>query len=100
MGGEMRPPGEKALKDRRSPRRRGRTGTSVRIGSHLRQVRPRRRRRDRVDGPPAAGTAAGMMLAEELRRAEGADGGGADEDALGPDVCEAIGQSNVLPVKR
>jgi|MDSW01.3.fsa_nt_gb hypothetical protein len=41
-----------------------------------------------------------MMLAEELRRAEGADGGGADEDALGPDVCEAIGQSNVLPVKR
>eukprot|EP00982_Pelagococcus_subviridis_P005680 29785-Pelagococcus_subviridis.AAC.4 len=79
---------------------------SLRIGVHRGDaavwgpVRPRRRRRDRVDGPPAAGTAAGMMLAEELRRAEGADGGGADEDALGPDVCEAIGQSNVLPVKR
>ena len=31
VGGERRPPGEKVLKDRRSPRRRGRTGTGVGI---------------------------------------------------------------------
>eukprot|EP00982_Pelagococcus_subviridis_P009106 30899-Pelagococcus_subviridis.AAC.8 len=42
LGGERRPPGRKVLKDRRSPRRRGRMGTSVRR-TRLR-VRVRRRR--------------------------------------------------------
>eukprot|EP00982_Pelagococcus_subviridis_P012156 31148-Pelagococcus_subviridis.AAC.4 len=38
MGGEKRAPGDKVLKDRRSPRRRGRTGTGARYVERAREM--------------------------------------------------------------
>eukprot|EP00982_Pelagococcus_subviridis_P004209 29098-Pelagococcus_subviridis.AAC.4 len=57
LGGEIKTPGEKVLKDRRSPRRRGRMGTSV-------QNAPGRRRGDeRSDGTGRDGTGRTAMSA-------------------------------------